>query len=159
MSEIGKAIDQVARDGLAGILRADGFRKKGRTWRRAQHPDVVHVINVQASTSNAGSHGQCTLNAGVYIPALAERLNTFPVTKSPSESECHLRRRPIVLAPGNIDGWISLDGADAASIATAATELRDVYERYGRPWLANHAELRAVRDALVREGRNWWAAA
>ena len=53
MSEIGKVIDRIAIDALAAPLKAAGYRRAGRTWRR-RLKDAVQVVHVQASRSNIG---------------------------------------------------------------------------------------------------------
>lgn len=55
-----KLIDPVVSARLAKTLKAAGFKKAGRTFRRVSD-DVVHVVNVQASGGNAGDYGQFTL--------------------------------------------------------------------------------------------------
>lgn len=94
MSEIGKVIDRVATDALAAPLKAAGYQKAGRTWRR-RVGDAIQVVNVQASRWNAGADGRFYLNAGVYFPALAARLALFPPTDAPAESACHVGIRPM----------------------------------------------------------------
>ena len=71
----------------------------------------------------------------MYVPALAERLNLFPVTASPSDAVCHLRIRPAMLAPGNRDRWYDVDVTSSDSIASAASELRKAYALYGETWV------------------------
>src|SRR6266498_5900662 len=97
MSEIGKVIDRVAVDALTAPLKAAGYRRTGRTWRR-RLKDAVQVVHVQASRSNVGADGRFTLTAGVYFPALAARLALFPPLDDPAEHDCHVRTRP--LPPG-----------------------------------------------------------
>jgi hypothetical protein len=70
MSEIGKVIDRIAVDALVAPLKAAGYRRAGRTWRR-RLKDAVQVVHVQASRSNVGADGRFTLTAGVYFPPLA----------------------------------------------------------------------------------------
>ena len=101
MAEIAKVIDRIAADALAAPLKAAGYKKSGRTWRRYLE-DSVQVIQVQASRHNAGPDGKFWLNAGVYFPAMARRFPVFPVTETPAESDCHLRYRP--RAPQTKDG-------------------------------------------------------
>lgn len=87
MSDVGKLVDLIAREALAEPLKAAGYRKDGRTWRRRTGESVL-VVNVQASRWNDQSGGQFTLNVGVYFPALAEQLAIYPVADKPAECDC-----------------------------------------------------------------------
>jgi hypothetical protein len=181
MSEIAKIIDRVATDALAAPLKAAGYRRAGRTWRR--HLDhAVQVVHVQASRSNIGADGRFTLNAGVYFPALAARLALFPPIAEPAEYDCHVRTRPLppgrnwwhvraagVAAPepdagrvfGAIFSWLDRRADSRAPEANerATQTLHEALERHALPWLSRVADLRGGRDELVRQGHLWWAAA
>ena len=82
MSELGKVIDHIAVEALGDPLKAAGFRRSGRTWRR-QMGDAVQVVHVQASRYNAGRDGEFVLKAGVYFPALASPARTLPAHRHP----------------------------------------------------------------------------
>jgi len=181
MSEIGKVIDRVATDALATPLKAAGYRRAGRTWRR-RLKDAVQVVHVQASRSNLGADGRFTLAAGVYFPTLAARLALFPPIDDPAEYDCHVRTRPLppgrhwwevraagVAAPdpeagrvlGKILSWLDrrADRRAPETNERATQELREALERYALPWLLRVADLRGARDELARQGSLWWAAA
>jgi hypothetical protein len=181
MSEIGKVIDRVAVDALAAPLKAAGYRRTGRTWRRRLE-DAVQVVHVQASRSNVGADGRFTLTAGVYFPALAARLALFPPLDDPAEHDCHVRTRPLpqgrhwwevraagVAAPdpeagrlfGTIFSWLDRRADRRAPQTNERTtqELREALERHALPWLSRVADLRGARDELARQGLLWWAAA
>jgi hypothetical protein len=181
VSEIGRVIDGVAADALADPLKAVGYRKDGRTWRR-NLGDAVQVVQVQASRYNVGANGQFLLNAGVYFPALAARLGLFPPTDAPGEADCHLRTRPMppgrswwkvrvagVATPdpeagrvlGAVFSWLDrrADRRASRTNARATQELREALERYALPWLARLSDLPSARDELANHGSFWWAAA
>jgi hypothetical protein len=181
VSEIGRVIDHVGAEALATPLKAAGFRRSGRTWRR-QVGDAVQVVHVQASRYNAGAEGEFLLSAGVYFRALAARLALFPPSDAPGESDCHVRTR--AMPPGR--NWWKVRAAGAAqpdpdaghvlqamfswldrwadrragrTNARATRELRQALERYALPWLERTGNLAGARDELARHGSFWWAAA
>jgi Domain of unknown function (DUF4304) len=181
VSEIGRVIDRIAADALTDPLKAAGYQKVGRTWRR-RVTDAVQVVNVQASRHNLGADGRFTLNAGVYFPALAARLGVVPPTAAPEESDCHVHTRPMppgrnwwkVRAPGAtkpdeeggrvlgavfswLDRWA--DRRASGTNDRATHELRQALERYALPWLDRVADLKGAREELIRHGPLWWAAA
>jgi hypothetical protein len=181
VSEIGRVIDRVAADALAAPLKAAGYRRDGRTWRR-RLGDHVQVVQVQASRYNVGADGRFLLNAGVYFPALAARLGLFPPTDAPGEADCHVRTRPMppgrdwwkvraagVATPdqeagrvlGAVFSWLDrwADRRASETNARATQELRQALERYALPWLERLTDLASARDELVRRGPPWWAAA
>ena len=181
MSEIGRVIDRVAADALAAPLKAVGYRRDGRTWRR-RRGDSVQVVQVQASQSNVGADGQFLLNAGVYFPALAARIGLFPPTDAPREMDCQVRTRPMppgrdwwkvraagVARPdqeagrvlGAVFSWLDrwADRRASQTNARATQELRQALEGYALPWLERLIDLPSARDELASRGRLWWAAA
>ena len=181
MSEIGRVIDRVAADALAAPLKAAGYRKDGRTWRR-RVGDSVQVVQVQASQSTVGADGRFLLNAGVYFPALAARIGLFSPTDAPLEMDCHVRTRPMppgrdwwkvraagVARPdqeagrilGAVFAWLDrrADRRAARTNARATQDLTQALERYALPWLDRLVHLPSARDELARRGPLWWAAA
>ncbi len=181
MSEIGRVIDRVAADALATPLKAAGYRRDGRTWRR-RVGNSVQVVQVQASQSNVGADGWFLLNAGVYFPALATRLGLFPPTDAPLEMDCHVRTRPMppgrnwwkvraagVARPdqeagrilGAVFSWLDrrADRRASRTNARATQGLGQALERYALPWLERLIDLPSARDELARRGPLWWAAA
>src|SRR4029079_3129125 len=79
-----------------------GFKRSGRTWRRQLGDDAIQVIDVQWRPESSGVEGSFSLSAGVYFPALAEIIAEFPVTRSPKEYDCHVRRHAMPNVPS---GW------------------------------------------------------
>ena len=153
-----QALDSIANDALGARLKADGFRKSGRTWRRVVDGGI-QVVNVQGSMFSTGVDGRCTLNVGVYFPALADALGIGRITDAPTEADCHLRRRTAMLRPDKRDTWFEFRTNDRESMNAAADAIRELYIDFGEAWLKNHSILPAARDELRRTGQTWWAAA
>jgi len=137
VSAIGTLIDKVTRDALSEPLRAAGYKKNGRTFRRSLD-DGVQVINVQASVSNAGSSGRFTVNLGVYFATLADLGGIGRLTDNPSESDCHLRCRIGHLLPGRQDLWWEVgEHQDNSSVVG---DVRRACTGKGLAWLDAHAK-------------------
>ncbi|HEX6052205.1 MAG TPA: DUF4304 domain-containing protein [Gemmatimonadaceae bacterium] len=177
--ELAKLVNRVVDEAIAARLAAAGFRRSGRTWRRYLDDGVVQVVNVQWSPGHEGEAG-FTLNAGVYFPALATSIADFPVTATPKEYDCHVRKRPLI--PG-VSGWRVRvpgvakpdpdlgDGFVRAFFAwldrradqkapkqreRATREMRESLERYTLPWLEQVSTLRGARDELLKRGPVLW---
>jgi hypothetical protein len=171
VSDLSKLIDQIAGEALADPLRAAGYRKTGRTWRR-RTDGCIQVVNVQGSRHSGGADGRFYLNLGVYFPALAVRLALFEPTDAPNESDCHLRLR---VTPAGKSYWaVHLVGGapaepDAEKVLGAVfswldrradrrgpqkndrvrSDLREALEQRALPWLDRMQDLRTSRQALV----------
>lgn len=182
MSEIGKLIDQIAQRALNRPLKSAGFAKSGRIWRRNAEPAIM-VLQIQASRRNQGPYGRFWLNAGVYFPALAERIGDFAPTTLPSDVDCHVRTRPLpegrrwweVRAVGvgvageddagpllkTVFAWLDrrADRKAPARNERVERELAEVLEQKALHWLERMSDLRNARDELERSGPLKWAAA
>jgi hypothetical protein len=154
-----QALDLVANHALGPALKAEGFRKKGCTWRHQADDAVIQVVNVQGSMFGTRYEGRCALNLGIYFLPLADVLGIGRITDAPTEADCHLRRRAAMLRPDHHDTWFDFRAGDAASVEAAASGIRDLYSNFGAPWLRDFSTLRAARDELERTGQTWWAAA
>lgn len=142
-SEVGHTIDAILKVGLAPSLKARGFTRDKRTWRRA-HGDAIQVVNVQASQWNAGPEGRFTINLGLYFPSIAKLLGERAVEK-PKEYECHLRQR-IGTVVSKRDHWWTIDpNADANDLAVDTAEK---LEKHGLPWLEARRTLADASRAL-----------
>lgn len=159
MSDTSRALDSIA-SALAQRLKARGYRKTGRMWRRhADGAAAIQVVNLQGSVWNHGSVGRCALNAAIYFPALAELIGRGRVTDRPTEPDCHLRVRPAMLRPDGRDTWFEFQVDDVATVATAGESIARLYDEFGEPWLARLSSLAGARDELSRTGQHWWASA
>ena len=117
--ESNRLVDKAIRKILAPVLRADGFKCSGRTFRRYRG-ELVHVFCVGGSRWGGALHA-CL---GVHL-----RFLVFPgdlpwTWEKIPEFNCFLRS---ALAPG---GW--RHGEDEASISAAIQSIRTLYESQGR---------------------------
>lgn len=154
-----RALNRVGAQALGPLLKTKGFRKQARTWRRRAGPDgAVHVVNLQGSMFGTRVEGRCALNLGIYFPALAELLGLGRVTDTPTEADCHLRRRAAMLQPDARDTWFEFRADEPKSLQNVAASIRDLYTEFGEPWLQRVSTFVSARDELVRNGQ-WWSAA
>jgi len=179
--EIAKLINRIIDDAIAGPLAAAGFKRSGRTWRRQVDDGVIQVVNVGWSSRDGGVEGWFGLNAGVYFRALAESIALYPVTSSPKEHDCHVRRRagppggngwrvraPGVAKPdpdvkgllGDFFSWLDrrADNKAPGQHARATQGLRDALEKDAFAWLERVSTLRGARDVFARGPDMFWGA-
>jgi len=124
------------------ILRDEGFKGSSPTLRRYR-PPILHVFNIQKSTS--GDH--CYLNLGAHLDFLptAGEGRCDPATIK--ESECVFRDR-MEPPPGRAFGWVYQDGADA--IDESVSFIISEWARVGRRFFARYSEFPDQFVALVR---------
>lgn len=104
---------------LAPGLKAQGFKKKARTWTR-ERGDVFQILNLQKSAYGE----QLYVNVAVYLKALGSEPH-------PPEHRCHIRARLERIAPERLFEDIrSLD----ASVPPPPGFLEAVYT-HAIPWL------------------------
>jgi hypothetical protein len=135
MSDIAARIDAVIAMALAPRLKADGYARKGRTWRR-RSGDGMLVVNIQGSRFNADEDGRFTMNLGVSLPALHRLLAQRDPPAAPTEYQCDLRAR-IGEVIGQGDHWWRLDGT--TDTTALGMEIAQAWTRHGRPWLEARA--------------------
>ena len=105
-------------------LRAEGFRGSGTTLRRVQAP-VIHVVNIQGSTSTDG----CYVNLGAHLAFLSREGGGPCVPAKLMEYECAFRDR-IEPPPGATLGrWAY--GRNAAEAETIVGRLAEEWKRQG----------------------------
>lgn len=156
VSESARRTDQVIRDGLAPALKAAGYRKDGRTFRRPELRGTC-VVNVQGSRWNTKDQGRFTLNLGVYFPDVVPFLDWMRATNRPSEADCLVRKRiGSVMPAGRDHWWVVTPQTDLVSLSR---ELREAWEQFGAPWLDGHANLAAARGLALIGRTPYWAAA
>ncbi len=143
MSEIGKAIDEIVKEGLSSLLKRNGFKKSARNFYRT-HDNRIDVINVQASQSNYGDEGKFTVNVGVYYPSIAEITGAPPIKGMPKEYHCTIRERIGLLMDENKDMWWSIDSATDRSMT--ASDLASKVDALCLPWLDKMSDLDAVKN-------------
>lgn len=133
MSLIGKHIDRITTLALAEPLKAAGFTRSGRTFRRHEPDGSIAVIQVQASQFNHGDAGRFTINLGIYLPP-TDLLIGMEVQETPQEYHCHLRERIGCVMPEKQDFWWEVD--EHSDDAAVAAELREAVLVHGLAWLA-----------------------
>jgi hypothetical protein len=179
--DIARLINRIADEALVQPLAAAGFKRSGRTWRRALDNGLVQVVEVQWSPRDGGVEGVFGLGAGVYSRELAESIALYKPTRSPKEHDCQVRLRP---GPGGRSSWrVRVPGratpdpdlpglfgrvfewldrrADSKAPnqhAKATRELREVLEQDALPAFERLSTLRGVRDELARGPDLYWAA-
>jgi hypothetical protein len=116
---------EILRVRFAPLLRSEGFRGSGRTFRRICG-EFLHVLNIQGSQFG----GQCCVNLGVhlsFLPLLGGGGDPDP--KRIQEPECEFRAR---LAPrGETDRWWPY-GTTEEEADASARHLIDLYCSVGR---------------------------
>lgn len=148
------ALDEVIRTGLAPPLKADGYRKDGRTFRR-ERERCIHVVNLQSSRSSTADEVRFTMNVGVYFRQVHALLAGCggPGRRGPTEADCTIRARIGPLSPARSDTWwTATRGSTPEALRALADELREAYERHARPWLDRVSDLRDTLDEVERIG-------
>ncbi|MDO5091399.1 MAG: DUF4304 domain-containing protein [Cardiobacteriaceae bacterium] len=132
MISISKHIDLVVKLALADVLKAAGFKKQARTFRRVEADGSLSIINVQADKYNEGSRGAFVVNLARYIPELADMAGETRLEK-PGEEHGHFRARlgHVMGHLHDVDWMLDAHSDDAA----IAAELRAAVVNHGLPWL------------------------
>ncbi|GAO02566.1 DUF4304 domain-containing protein [Anaeromyxobacter sp. PSR-1] len=154
-------LDEVVRSGLAPMLKAEGFRKAGHTF-RSTVPGCVLVVNVQSSTTSTRDALRFTINLGVFYPALIDILQlgswAVPAAAGPTEVHCQVRERIGALMPAQGgDHWWDLEVG--ASWNEVSAELTEAVRAHGLPWLRVMADPEAARTRAEGRGERLVAAA
>jgi hypothetical protein len=132
MSDISKCIDAIIRGGLAIELKSDGYKKTARTF-HCREQNSVKVVNVQASQCNIGGEDKFTMNLGVYLPLVEEKLKRRNLTGGPpKEYECTTRLRIGELLPGEQDHWWVV--SEQTDLASLAADVRQAWLTLGKAW-------------------------
>lgn len=118
-------LDDALRLHLAPVLRADGFKGSGRTYRRTIN-GVAQVVNVQGARWG----GSFAINLGLHPLALPIRSDQPADPRKINEVDCAFRRR---LRVDERDQWWSHDSAESAAVAVQAAA--EVYQRVGQALL------------------------
>ena len=137
MSEVAKVIEACIRLGLSPALKADGYKKKGRTFYQAGI-NATRVVNVQSSQSNLGAAGKFTLNLGVYFPEVERVAGNDATLQCPVESQCSLRERIGLLLPERKDKWWEV--GSGIEIETISDQVLLAWKNYGRIWMESHRD-------------------
>jgi hypothetical protein len=100
---------KVLESAIHGVLKPQGFTKKGATWRRVSN-EIISVLNLQKSQWGDDYY----INVGVFIKSVGSR-------EDPRKHDCHIRGRPTP----SPDGYAPTD-PDAISL---------VVREFALPWL------------------------
>lgn len=145
MSDVAKRIDAVIRDGLASLMKREGFKKSGRDFSKTDSESVA-ILNVQASQSNFGANGKFTINLGRYFPSVAQVVGGPQPQGVPKEYHSTIRRRIGQFLPGNLDQWWSV--APETDTAKLGAEVARVVEEVGLPWFRRVHDLPSLQTEL-----------
>ena len=103
---------------MAPILRADGFKGSGATFRRVREGQI-HVLNVQGSRGG----GRFYINLSIQPLAIEDAAHRAPDPKSIKEYECEFRRR--------LGEWWEF-ARTQESMNSAVIDATSLYEHTGR---------------------------
>jgi hypothetical protein len=143
-------IDQVVRTFLNPPLKTSEFTRKGRVWNRSRG-NLVDVVEVQPSKWNKPGDQSFTVNLGVFVPSVFWTVWHREPPRFVNEVDCIVRRR---LSDGLADAsesrpkerwWTIHAPIDASRVGT---EVADLLQSIGIPFLDRIDSLRAVHDVL-----------
>ena len=115
----------IVQEPVTALLRAEGFKKKGRTYNRIVGDELIHVVNFQMGQYPIGNYvipgiresyyGKFTVNLGVYLPYVSQLERGSVAKRNYHEYDCEIRERLGTLAYGGQDVWWSLDNSARAT--------------------------------------------
>src|SRR5262249_12249797 len=112
---------QLLKCGLSPLLRAEGFKGTGATFRRMKG-ERIDIVNIQGSRYG----GECCVNVAVHFSFLPTAGGSVPDLKKLKEYECAFRDR--LHESGESDHWWTY-GASEAEAETSVASLIDMYKR------------------------------
>jgi len=153
-------LDAVIRSALVPLLKAEGFRKAGHTFRLTT-PRCVLVVNVQASRGSTHDALKFTVNLGAFYPELNEVLRRGSWVDrgamGPTEADCHIRERLGFLTSNPSDRWWEL--RTGASPQDVSNEVMELIRDRGLPWLRSLVDVGSARRYAEERGQAVEAAA
>ena len=123
MSETAPRLEASIRTYLLPLLKNDGFKGSGRTFRRIDN-DAIHLVNVQGFSYG----GRFAINLAVHPLALPDMVGNKPNPTKIAEHHCEFRERLTEDDPGR--SWDH--DATPAGMNAALREAAGVYELHGR---------------------------
>ena len=143
-------IDAVAKTAFVPLLRAAGFGRSARTWRRRPNQRLTQVLNLQASPWNAiardyveKTRAAFTVNLGLHVNGVDELIGWTVKQRPPLQNECHVQLRIGNLLDGSDFWWEMSSETDVPTVAeVVGGMLRDVV----LPWFDKYSSLAAVRE-------------
>ena len=144
-----KLVDEVVKRSIQPRLKADGYRKKARTFFRELDGGVYQIANVQLNKWNTAQEATFTINLGVYFPSVVAIYWQPEITPPPRECECTVRARIGNLLDEPDDHWWTV--TPRTDLDSLAAEVDAVWAKCGRPWLEKHSGLEAARKWVLRQ--------
>jgi hypothetical protein len=124
------------------VLRADGFKGSGTTFRRVG-ADRIDVVNVQGSRHG----GKCCVNVAVHFPFLPSAGGiSVSEPKKLKEYECAFRNR--LHEENESDHWWTYGTTDSEAKASLAS-LVDIYRRRGALFFAKFQPFPQVFEQIT----------
>jgi hypothetical protein len=105
---------------LAKMVKVDGFKKKGMTWRRPVG-DTIQIFDIQSSRFNTKGSESFTMNVGIFSKSVYEMTWGKVGPIYPSESDCMFRTRVSYFRNNNGD-W-RWDLQSETDIETVGSEI------------------------------------
>lgn len=137
MSQSPPKLEPSIRKHLSPVLRAEGFRGGGRTFRRIEH-DAVHLVNIQGFYYG----GRFAVNLAVQPLCLPDMVGNPVQPSKITENLCEFRTRLTESGPGR--SW-DHDGT-SEGIEAAVLDATDVYRahahRFFQLFCGNNSVLR-----------------
>ena len=131
-----KNLDAV-QEGLAPLLRSQGYSRRGRTFLRELPGGIAHTVNLQGGVRSF--EGRFTLNLGVFLPECYRFFEPQPLVHI-QEVDCEIRARIGNLLPHPEDTWWQ-----HTPLRTGVTvAARDALSDYGLPFLTSLLTREAV---------------
>jgi uncharacterized protein DUF4304 len=122
----GELIDAVIASGPAALLKAAGFRKRGRKFYLVESESSAH-LDFRGSRSNSRELTRFTIDLGRYFPALARHLGKEVIQDAGKRTWCHHATRITHVMGVEPDYWWELSSPFEASRvgASVTAALRD----------------------------------
>ena len=138
------AVDTLLR-GLDPHMKALGFRKDVRNYRRITTDGLTHVINFQMSTYGTAEEGEFTVNLGIFVPEVFAHFYPDSPAKKVLQYECSISKRLGQLAGDMSDRWWSTVNQD-----TNQTEVSEMLDGFGYPFLDSFSSRDQILDEIQR---------
>lgn len=127
------------------VLKPLGFKRSGTTFRR-ERDECIQVVNVQSSQWNDRAAARCTINLGVFFPAVHTELQDLDQSNvsanGPLANQCHLQSRIGELLADGEDIWWRLRPSEPPDAVAAAVEA--ALSGPGLAWLERFSTPEAV---------------